>query len=104
MRLPIATLVASSLLRMDPVHADSLSWHRIGGVQSLKREIVGLKSDMSDKALTAMAIRACPRGYQSDNGVCFTKSDGSKWWRFTFFCLDPNAEGPPEAAKADRHR
>jgi len=69
----------------------------IGGPKSLKREIVGLKSDMTDKALDSEALRACPGGYRSDNGVGFTKPDRSSWWRFTFFCLDPRAE---EAARA----
>jgi hypothetical protein len=99
MRIRIASVIASTVLQLQAARADSLSWRRIGGPRSLAREIVGLKSDMTDKALDVMALRACPGGYQSDNGVGFTKSDGAKWWRFTFFCLDPRAEGSPEAAQ-----
>lgn len=86
----IAVLLAPTAALCD----DTLSHHQIGGPDSLKYEIVGLESDFTDKALDAEALRACPRGYQSDGGEGFTKSDGSKWWRFTLFCLDPAAEGP----------
>ena len=93
MRSRIATVVASVLLSLQAAKANSMSWHAVGGPQSLAREIVGLKSEMNDKALDAMALRACPKGYQSDIGVGFTKTDGSKWWRFKFFCFDGTAEG-----------
>jgi hypothetical protein len=103
MRTAISTVILAILLRSLAAHADTLTWKKIGGPQSPKREIIGLKSEMTDKALDAEALRACPHGYQSDNGAGFTKPDGSTWWRFTFFCLDPKAEGSTEAARVAQH-
>ena len=91
------TALAVTLINLVTAPYDNLTLHQIGGPQSLKWELVGPKSAMTDDALEREVFRACPKGYQSDAGVGISKPDGAKWWRFTFFCLDPSAEGSSEA-------
>lgn len=95
----VTIMIVSALVQGQTARAATLTRRSIGGPGSLKREIIGLESDMSDKTLDAEALRACPHDYQSDNGVGLTKPDGSRWRRFTFFCLDPSAEASLGAAR-----
>jgi len=87
-----------ALLAPMLANAADLVLHHVGGERSLAWELVGPKAVMTDFAIAKLALRACPKGYQSDNGVEFAMSDGRQGWRFSFFCLDPAAEASPEAA------
>ena len=82
--------IVSILLASFPNVAicSTLSYHQLGGQNSLEYEITGLRNAMTDKALEFDAARARPQGYQSEDGSGFTKPDGSKWWRFEFVCWD----------------
>lgn len=90
MRAALAKIAAILLCFAGSAEANLLSYQRIGGPLSRQHEITGLTSEMTNDALDAEALRACPRGYQPEEETGFEKPDGSSAGRFTFYCLNPS--------------
>jgi hypothetical protein len=71
--------------------ADNLTYELLGSPHSRIVAIIGLKTDMTSKAVDKEVFLACPRpyrsGYEFRGSTEFTKLDGSKWLREEFLCL-----------------
>ena len=85
----LSAAACAGLLFARSACATDWALRHLGGPDSLAWELVGSKALMTDRVIDQEALRACPKGYQSDRGVGFTSPDGKKQWRFSFFCLDP---------------